>query len=89
MEQSVRNFALSTNGQSVTFDIVVQKRAIGCSITRDALEQHFWLERGADELHLTKAFGNGQRRIAAVAERKALAKGSAHVSITADDFEYR
>ncbi|SEK01244.1 DUF1488 family protein [Paraburkholderia diazotrophica] len=89
MEQSVRNFALSTNGQSVTFDIVVQRRAIGCAITRDALEQHFWLERGADELHLTKAFGNGQRRIAAVAERKALAKGATQVLITADDFEYR
>jgi hypothetical protein len=89
MEQSLSNFALSTNGQAVTFDIVVQKRAIGCSITRDALEQHFWLERGADAIHLTKAFGNGQQRIAAVAERKALAKGGTHVLITADDFSYR
>lgn len=89
MEQSLSNFALSTNGQSVTFDIVVQKRPIGCSITRDALERHFWLERGADDSHLTKAFGNGQRRITAVAERKALAKGGSHVLITAEDFEYR
>jgi hypothetical protein len=89
MEESVRNFALSTNGQAVTFDIVVQKRAIGCSITRDALERHFWLERGADASHLTKAFGNGERRIAAVAERKALARGASQVLITADDFEYR
>ena len=89
MQQSLSNFALSTNGQSVTFDIVVQKRAIGCSITRDALEQHFWLERGADEIHLTKAFGNGQRRIAAIAERKALAKGGSHILITADDFSSR
>ncbi|WP_109481065.1 DUF1488 family protein [Paraburkholderia sp. C35] len=89
MEQSVSNFALSTNGQSVTFDIIVQKRAIGCAITRDALERHFWLERGAVVSHLTKAFGNGQQRIAAVAERKALAKGATQVLITADDFDYR
>ncbi|MBK5048210.1 DUF1488 family protein [Paraburkholderia domus] len=42
-----------------------------CAVTREAFEQHFWVQPGAAEALVLKAFSEGRRRIVAVAERSA------------------
>jgi Protein of unknown function (DUF1488) len=74
-------------GEGVLFEVVAAGRAVRCSIGRDALEQCFWLPAAADEVRLLKAFSDGQRRIVAVAERKALRLRTDSLNLTSSDFE--
>ncbi len=78
--------SVSADGRSVIFVVPARGRDYECAITRDALEQHFWLPRGADEAHVLKAFANGRKRIVAVAERKMLARHEETVRLTINDF---
>jgi hypothetical protein len=89
MENQQRDRAISIDGRYITFTVMTHGRGIECSLTRDALEQYFWLQRDADEKRLAKAFEDGRKRIMAVAERKALAVGAARVLVTAADFASR
>ncbi len=76
----------SKDGQSVTFSLCTHGRDIECAVTRDALEQHFWLRRGAAEARIIRAFEDGRKRITAAAKRKALARGGERIVLTAADF---
>ena len=58
-----------------------------CTMSRDALEQHFWLQSGASETRVLKAFEDGRRRIMAVAARKALAHGGERIVLSVADFD--
>ena len=54
---------------------------------REALEDHFWLGRHADEARLLHAFSDGRKRIVAMAERKARRLATEVIKLTSQDFE--
>ncbi|WP_429364307.1 DUF1488 family protein [Paraburkholderia sp. GAS32] len=56
-----------------------------CVITRQALEDHFWLPPGADARRTLKTFADGQKRIAAIAERKSLTHPDQPVRLSSSD----
>ena len=57
-----------------------------CLITREALEAYFWPAPSADDGRMIKVFRDGFSRIEATAQRKLLARPSAHLELTAADF---
>jgi hypothetical protein len=58
-------------------------------VTLEALETYFWLEPGAHDARILRCFSDGNRRIAAVAARKALAHPSSNVELMPSDFGRR
>jgi hypothetical protein len=81
--------SLSPDGRGVVFVLSRSDRDVECVITREALEQHFWVQPGATEARVLKVFCEGRRRILAVAERKARARGGERIVLTVDDFDVR
>jgi hypothetical protein len=84
---NVFNTALAFDGTCVVFPICVGGREIRCSITRNALEQFFWLTPDADDVRVLKAFADGSDRITALAVRRALRIKNGSLKLTASDFE--
>jgi hypothetical protein len=80
---------VSPDGCAVVFVLSVRGRKVEGAIARDALEDHFWLPRGADAERTLKTFENGRSRIVAVAQRKLLARPDERLSLTAKDFGAR
>jgi hypothetical protein len=78
---------LSADGRAVSFVLSVRGRELECAITREALEQHFWLQPGAGEARILKTFDDGRKRIVAVAERKLLAHPAEKLALVPADFE--
>ncbi|CDY77131.1 hypothetical protein BGLT_06042 [Caballeronia glathei] len=74
------------NGDAVQFEIDMRGRMITCSVTREALEDHFWLQPGAGETRLLRTFLDGQKRISAIAERKARRLSVDKIDLTSQDF---
>jgi hypothetical protein len=89
MEVSDRAVAVSPDGRAVVFTLSVRGREIEGAVARDALEQHFWLPRGADAARMLRIFGYGRERIVAVAQRKHLARPDEPLWLTARDFAGR
>ncbi|KXU84859.1 hypothetical protein CI15_21410 [Paraburkholderia monticola] len=81
--------SVSADGRAVIFQLSSQGRDLECAVTREALEQHFWLQRGAGEARILKTFADGRKRITAIAERKMLARPGEKVLLTIDDFSTR
>ncbi|MFM0630470.1 DUF1488 family protein [Paraburkholderia xenovorans] len=77
---------VSTDGRGVVFVLSLCGRHIECMVTLEALEQHFWVQPGAAEARVLKAFSDGCRRIVATAERKVRARPSDNILLTVDDF---
>jgi hypothetical protein len=77
--------SVSTDG--VVFALSLSGRDIACPVTRETLEQHFWVQPGASDARVLKAFAEGRRRIVALAERKARARPGERVVLTVDDFD--
>ncbi|RKU04273.1 DUF1488 domain-containing protein [Burkholderia sp. Nafp2/4-1b] len=80
---------VAPDGQSITFVLSSRGRNIDCQVTREVLEQHFWVPSGATETRILRAFADGRGRIVAVAERKMLSHGGERVVLTMDDFSNR
>lgn len=78
--------ARSRGGDAVEFEIQIRGKKLPCSITREALEDHFWLARQADEARLLRAFADGRERIVAIAERKARRLSAEAIKLTSLDF---
>jgi hypothetical protein len=78
--------SVSADGRTVIFLLSARGRDLECAVTREALEQHFWLQRDADEERVLKTFADGRKRIIAVAERKMLARPGEKILLTAGDF---
>ena len=70
----VSDFALgvSSDRNEVAFRLSGRMRGAECVITRQALEDHFWLPPGADARRMLKTFADGPKRITAIAERKSM-----------------
>ncbi|CAN7795895.1 DUF1488 domain-containing protein [Caballeronia sp. LjRoot34] len=84
---SVSEIVLATGGTAIEFPIFVGGREVRCLLTRDALEQFFWLPPDANETRLLKAFADGRNRIFALAVRKAMRAKTDSLKLTASDFE--
>ncbi|MCX4151282.1 MULTISPECIES: DUF1488 family protein [Paraburkholderia] len=80
--------SVSADGKLVAFIAHARGRAVQCSITRDALEQHFWAPIGADDAHLLKACMDGHKRIVAAVERKVLRGSDEPINLNAADFSH-
>jgi hypothetical protein len=78
--------SVSSDGKLLVFVARIRGRAVQCSITRSALEQHFWLPVGASDARLLKAFIDGHNRIAAAAERKMLRAPGEPIKLNDTDF---
>ncbi|KAE8754079.1 DUF1488 family protein [Paraburkholderia madseniana] len=85
---NVLDFApsVSPDGSRIAFRSSDRTDFTQCAITREALEAHFWLPPGADEVRTLKTFADGRERIIAVAERKMLARPDQPVLLTIADF---
>jgi|GEM_PF-462174 len=81
--------SVSADGRTVIFQLSSRGRELECAITREALEQHFWLRRDADDARVLQTFEDGRKRITAIAERKMLARPGEKVLLTIDDFSTR
>jgi Protein of unknown function (DUF1488) len=77
---------VSRGGEAVEFEIEIRGKRLPCSIVREALEDHFWLARQADEARLLRAFADGRKRIVAMAERKARRLSAEAIKLTSLDF---
>jgi hypothetical protein len=84
----VSDFApgVSSDRDEVAFRLSGRMHGAACLITRQALEDHFWLPPGADAHRMLKTFADGQRRIAAIAERKSLTHPGQPVRLSSSDF---
>ena len=60
MEVLDRAPAVSPEGRVVVFMLSTRGRDVECAIAREALEEHFWLPRGADAARTLKTFENGR-----------------------------
>ncbi|MFM0277760.1 DUF1488 family protein [Paraburkholderia sediminicola] len=89
MEMFEQAIHVSVERHVVSFVLSVRGRVLDCAIDVDALEQYFWLQQGANEARILKAFLDGSKRILAVAERKWLAHPNDKVSLTSRDFSMR
>ncbi|MFM0551253.1 DUF1488 family protein [Paraburkholderia sediminicola] len=77
---------VSPDGSKIAFPLSERTGFAKCVISREALEEHFWLPPGADEVRMLKTFADGRERIIAVAERKMRARPHQPVRITVADF---
>ncbi|MEW9585209.1 DUF1488 family protein [Paraburkholderia sp. DGU8] len=80
--------SVSADGKLVAFVVFARGHVVQCSITRDALEQHFWAPIGADDARLLKAYTDGHKRIAAAVERKVLRGSAKPITLHAADFSH-
>ncbi|SKC45784.1 DUF1488 family protein [Paraburkholderia hospita] len=76
-------------GKLLLFVISARNQSVQCSISRDALERHFWLPAGANDARTLKAFADGRLRITAAAERRTLKSAGAPIALSAADFASR
>lgn len=58
----------------------------GRAITRETLEECFWLPASADSARMLKTFADGRQRIVAVAERRMRARPDRTIQLTIGDF---
>lgn len=77
---------VSPDGRAIIFRMSGLKRDVECAITREALEECFWLPTGADGARMLKTFADGRQRIIAAAERKLRARPDQSVQLTIADF---
>ena len=78
--------AVSPDGRAVVFMLSIRGREVEGAVAREALQEHFWLPRGADATRTLKTFENGRNRIVAVAQRKLLARPDERLWLTVNDF---
>lgn len=74
-------------GHAVGFDVIVAGRVVRCTVSRESLQNYFWLQPDADNARMLKTFNDGRHRIVAIAERKALRLAAASIHLDAADFE--
>jgi hypothetical protein len=78
--------SVSPDGSKIAFRSSERTGFAECVISREALEAHFWLPPGADEVRTLKTFADGRERNIAVAERKIRARPDQPVRIAIADF---
>jgi hypothetical protein len=71
-------------GRAIAFEVVAAGRVVKCTVSRESLQDYFWLQPDADNARMLKIFNDGRHRIAAIAERRArrLATESIHLDVS-------
>ena len=82
------DISVSSDGRSVVFVAHIRGYSVRCSITRSALEEHFWASIGANDVRLLRAFTDGHNRIAAAVERKMLRAPGEPIKLNDTDFTH-
>ena len=80
--------SVSAGRAPVIFQLSARGRGLECAVTREALEQHFWLS-AALPTALLKTFADGRKRIIAARKEKMLARPGDRVLLTISDFAAR
>nr|WP_168789044.1 DUF1488 family protein [Paraburkholderia aromaticivorans] len=75
-----------SDGRAIAFRLSDHRREVECAITRETLEECFWLPAGADSARMLRAFADGRQRIIAVAERRMRARPEQTIQLTIADF---
>ncbi|OXC73812.1 hypothetical protein BSU04_35055 [Caballeronia sordidicola] len=74
-------------GLAVAFELIAAGRIVKCTVSRESLQDYFWLQSDADEARVLKIFNDGCHRIVAIAERKARRLAAASIRLEAADFQ--
>jgi hypothetical protein len=74
-------------GHAIAFEVIVAGRVVKCTMSRESLQDHFWLQPGEGDARMLKKFNDGRHRIVAIAERKALRLTAASIHLEASDFQ--
>jgi Protein of unknown function (DUF1488) len=71
-------------GRAIAFEVIAAGRVVKCTVSREALQDYFWLQPDADNARMLKIFNDGRHRIIAIAERRArrLAAESIHLDVS-------
>ncbi|MFL9912871.1 DUF1488 family protein [Paraburkholderia fungorum] len=77
---------ISRDGRTLVFRLSAHQREVECTITRETLEECFWLPADADGARMLKTFADGRHRIVAAAERKMRAHPAQAIHLTIADF---
>lgn len=77
---------VSPDGRAIVFWLSDHQREVECAITRETLEECFWLPASADSARMLKTFADGRQRIVAVAERRMRARPDRTIQLTIGDF---
>ena len=73
-------------GHAIAFELVAAGRVVRCTVSREALQDYFWLQPGADDARMLKTFNDGRGRIVAIAERKARRLAATTIHLEMSDF---
>jgi len=75
-------------GHAIAFEVIAAGRVVKCTVSRESLQHHFWLQPDADDARMLKTFNDGRHRIGAIAERKARRLATASIHLEASDFRW-
>ncbi|QIE29725.1 DUF1488 family protein [Caballeronia sp. SBC2] len=73
-------------GRAIAFDIIAAGRVARCTVSRESLQDYFWLQPEANDVRMLKIFSDGRQRIVAIAERKARRLAATTIHLEASDF---
>ena len=73
-------------GHAIAFELVAAGRVVRCTVSRESLQDYFWLQPGADDVRMLKIFNDGRQRIVAIAERKARRLAATTIHLEMSDF---
>jgi hypothetical protein len=73
-------------GHAIAFDVIAAGRVVRCTVSRESLQDYFWLQPGADDALMLKIFNDGRQRIVAIAERKARRLAATTIHLEMSDF---
>ena len=74
-------------GQAIAFEVVAAGRVVKCTVSRESLQDYFWLQPDADDARMLKTFNDGRRRIVAIVERKARRLATLSIHLETSDFQ--
>ena len=75
-------------GHAIAFEVIAAGRVVECTVSRESLQDHFWLQPDADDARMLKIFNDGRYRIVAIAERKARRLATASIHLATSDFRW-
>ena len=74
-------------GQAIAFEVVAAGRVVKCTVSRESLQDYFWLQPDPDDARMLKTFNDGRRRIVAIVERKARRLATLSIHLETSDFQ--
>lgn len=73
-------------GRAIAFEVIAAGRVVKCTVSRESLQDYFWLQPDADNARMLKIFNDGRHRIVAIAERRARRLATESIQLDVSDF---